>query len=72
MRTLSYSKTMAFAGDTFWENPVNVETANVGALFQREMGGWVPGISRPAKNPQMLGENLVKMQEIDENPRMSG
>ena len=41
-----YYRTPLFAGDTFLENATNVESANVGALFQWDRGGVVPGDSR--------------------------
>ena len=38
-----YRQTPTFTEHTFLKNDANVESANVGALFQWEWGGWVPG-----------------------------
>ena len=62
--------------DTFWENPTNIETVNVGVLFQWEMGGIGSGDFPTHEKSANVGENLKKMQEntvqIDENSRMLG
>ena len=51
----------------FRENPENVETANVGALFQWEMGKF-PDLRKIRECQGKSRENAV---EIDEDPRMS-
>ena len=38
-----HCRTPLFAEETLLENAVNVESVNVGALFQWEKGGQVPG-----------------------------
>ena len=70
------TRTLTFAGDMFQENHANVETANVGALFQWEKGGIDSRDLLTREKSVNFGENLTKMQENaverDENLCLSG
>ena len=53
-----HTRTQTFAVGTFWENP-----ANVGALFQWEMGGIVSGDFPTRKKSVNVGVKSVSVAE---------